>query len=66
MQWTQVDSNMIEAVAYEGTTLHVRMKNGHKEYAYADVPEGVVHSLLSARSKGKFFNEHIRDRYHIV
>jgi lysyl-tRNA synthetase class 2 len=32
-------------------------------YEYADVPVETFRAFRSAFSKGKFFNEHIRDRY---
>ncbi|SDI01992.1 lysyl-tRNA synthetase, class 2 [Bradyrhizobium sp. Rc2d] len=32
-------------------------------YVYEDVPAEVVAAFKDARSKGTFFNQHIRDRY---
>jgi hypothetical protein len=32
-------------------------------YAYADVPEAVVRAFRASFSKGRFFNQEIRDRY---
>lgn len=34
-----------------------------RRYRYAGVPPQVVHAFRDARSKGTFFNTHIRDRY---
>lgn len=34
-----------------------------KRYDYEDVPEDVVSRFRRAFSKGRFFNENIRDRY---
>ncbi|WP_442914998.1 KTSC domain-containing protein [Marinobacter sp. G11] len=32
-------------------------------YRYSDVPESTFNGLLSASSKGGYFNEYIRDRF---
>lgn len=32
-------------------------------YSYYAVPTDIYERLLSARSKGQFYNDHIRDRY---
>jgi hypothetical protein len=34
-----------------------------KQYIYEDVPPVIAHGLKAARSRGEYFNEHIRDRY---
>lgn len=34
-----------------------------RQYVYDRVPEEVAKRFRSARSKGRFFNAHIRDRY---
>jgi hypothetical protein len=37
--------------------------NHHMEYDYPRVPEHIWRGLLSARSKGQYYNDHIRDTY---
>lgn len=32
-------------------------------YAYFDVPPAVYEAFLAAESKGRFFADHVRDRY---
>lgn len=34
-----------------------------EDYSYFDVPEAVVSGLSSARSKGRYFQKHIRDHF---
>ena len=37
-----------------------------RRYTYFDVPEAVYQALLDAPSRGRFFNQAIRDRYACV
>lgn len=32
-------------------------------YSFCNVPEAIFQGLCNARSKGQFYNDHIRDRY---
>ena len=34
-----------------------------RRYVYLDVPEPEIASMRSAFAKGRYFNQHIRDRY---
>jgi hypothetical protein len=34
-----------------------------EDYSYFDVPEKIVSGLAGARSKGRYFQQHIRDRF---
>jgi hypothetical protein len=36
---------------------------GRNEYDFCGVPETVYQGLMSASSKGTYYNDHIRDRY---
>lgn len=57
-------STAIRRFAYdsETTTLTVTFVTGRR-YAYAPVPERVARAFAAAFSKGRFFNEKVRDRY---
>jgi hypothetical protein len=59
---TQVDSESIASVGYEDDVLEVRFRNGGI-YRYFGVPEDVHYDLMTAGSKGRFFNREIRDAY---
>ena len=58
MDWQDIDSSFIQAVAYEDDlrAFHVRLKGG-KEFSYKQVPRKVYDNLLAAESKGRVFNE---------
>jgi hypothetical protein len=59
-----VDSSNIEAVGYDAASseLHVQfLKSGL--YVYHDVPQHVFEELLSADSKGSYFNRNIKPVY---
>jgi hypothetical protein len=46
----------------ETRTLYVTFVSG-QEYAYEDVPPELARDFRAARSKGRFFQERVRDRF---
>lgn len=60
----QVDSSAIDEVAYDEAArrLTIRFVHGGR-YTYLDVPPRVARGLLAAPSHGRYFHDHIRDRY---
>lgn len=42
--------------------MRIRFAGGN-EYDFCGVPEAVHEALMSASSKGTFYNDYIRDRY---
>ncbi len=64
MDMTPVRSSAIEAVGYDASTCRMRIRfTGGNEYDFCGVPEAVYQGLMSALSKGTYYNDHIRDRY---
>jgi hypothetical protein len=59
-----VESEAIEEIGYQpaGATLFVRFAHGGW-YTYFGVPRKVYRDFLAADSHGRFFHEHVRDRY---
>lgn len=59
-----VNSSAISAVGYNSITqqLHIKFKQG-RTYHFCRVPENVYSSLMSAKSKGRFYDSYIKDRY---
>ena len=59
-----VTSSVIARVRYDAdaATLDVTFQSGNV-YRYFDVPASLYDELMSAESKGQFFNAHIRDRF---
>lgn len=65
MPWIDVlDSTTIDAVRYDAARglLDIRFTS-ERVYRYAGVPEFVFRALLRADSKGRYFNDIIRDGY---
>lgn len=64
MERFAINSENLQAIQYNGVdhTLEVEFKNGGT-YQYFDVPRRVVLGLLSASSKGRYFNDRIRRRF---
>ena len=57
-------SSAIKVIDYDSATqsLEVELATG-RAYRYLDVPPPVFDALLAAKSKGRFYNDHIRDVY---
>lgn len=62
MQMISVSSSNLSAVGYEHQTLYVRFHSG-ATYAYSGVPESVYRALMSAGSKGRYFETHVKPVY---
>jgi hypothetical protein len=59
-----VASSAIEAVGYEPGSRRMRIRfAGGNEYDFCGVPEQIYRGLLSAWSKGTYYNDNIKDRY---
>ena len=59
-----VQSEAVAQIEYDAPsrTLFVRFTSG-EWYSYFDVPPPVRDAFEAAESKGRFFQDHIRDRY---
>ena len=64
MERQRVSSSNLASVGYdaENMILEVEFRNG-SVYRYSGVPFGIYTDLLNARSKGRYFHDHIRERY---
>jgi len=61
---TPLDSSLLKAAAYStDQTLELEFCQGDV-YRYFGVPCTVVENLITATSKGAYFNRHIRDSFH--
>jgi hypothetical protein len=61
-----VESRLIRSVGYDlpASVLEVELlSEPTRVYRYFDVPYSVFEELMSAESKGAYFNEHVRDMY---
>jgi KTSC domain len=57
-----VQSSAISRIEWDAGTLSIWFHESGK-YDYYSVPEDLYLRLLTSRSKGQFFNDHIRDKY---
>jgi hypothetical protein len=64
MERINVASSNINSIGYDEATntLEVEFQSG-SIYQYSGVPEDEYEGLLSASSKGRYLNTHIKDRY---
>ncbi len=60
-----VDSRLIRSVGYDpiASVLEIELLESGRVYSYFDVPYSVAEELMTAESKGAYFNEQIRDMY---
>jgi hypothetical protein len=63
-----VDSRSLAAVGYDhdSQTLYVRFRGSGQLYRIADVPEPMYEQLLTAPSKGAYYNRWIRPNFRDV
>lgn len=64
MEMIRVSSSAIRAIGYDATTrrMKITFTEGHT-YDFCSVPKNVFEGLRHAGSKGRYYNDHIRDRY---
>lgn len=62
-----VNSTNVKSVGYELSSNLLEIEfHGGRVYRYSNVPEGVYMSLMSAKSIGSFFHQHIKGNYLFV
>ena len=68
MNLTRVESSTLVTIGYDhdGELLQLEFCRSHAVYHYFAVPAAVHEALLAATSKGNYFNQLIRGRYHFV
>lgn len=64
MARAEVESSLISRVGYvaEYKVLEIEFNDG-RSYQYFGVPERVYKSLMVAESRGRYFNDRVRDAY---
>ncbi|MBJ7514766.1 MAG: KTSC domain-containing protein [Stenotrophomonas sp.] len=64
MEMIKVRSSAIAEIGYEPATMRMRIRfvEGHT-YDFCRVPAHVYQGFYQSASKGRYYNENIRDRY---
>ena len=62
MSMIPVNSRAIRAVGYDGYTLRVQFHGG-RYYDHPGVPQYKFDGLMSASSKGRYYNDNIKGQY---
>lgn len=64
MQMIPVNSTAMRAVGYDPNSRRMKITFQQGDtYDFCNVPQHVFDGLLSATSKGSYYNRYIRDRY---
>ena len=64
MKRTSVNSSSIASIGYDEAVslLEIEFKKG-TVYQYANVPKSLFDALMKATSKGRFFDQNIREKF---
>ena len=65
MRWTELESKMLSAAAYDSSkqTLYLRFRNTGAVYRYFEFTAADHQAFLASESKGRFFRFQIRDHF---
>ncbi|HBS07175.1 MAG TPA: KTSC domain-containing protein [Leptospiraceae bacterium] len=65
MEMISFDSKAIKAAGYDEATriMKITFKEG-KTFTFCNVPPAIYHGLRDAVSKGGYYHDHIKGRYH--
>lgn len=64
MNRISVSSSDLSSVGYDQNQQILEIEfNGGGVYQYSNVPEAEYNGLMNASSHGKYFHQHIKDRY---
>lgn len=58
-----VNSDAIDRIEWANGTLTIWFTGNATGYRCPNVPQSTYIDFLSARSKGQFYNDHIKDQY---
>ena len=63
MNLIPINSSAIAEIGWENNMLAIRFHSRREPYFYPNVPEQLFKDFLRAHSKGKFYNDRIKDIY---
>jgi hypothetical protein len=64
MEMKLVTSSAMQAVGYDPASRRMRIRFAEgNDYDFCGVPESIYQGLMSAFSKGTYYNDYIKDRY---
>jgi hypothetical protein len=67
MERTFVSSSNIQSIGYDSDSMALEVEfNGGALYQYQGVPQAEYEALMSAGSKGAYFNANIKNRFPTV
>ena len=65
IDWVNVRSSAIRKIGYDASTsrMYIDFEDSDPHYTFCRVPEQVFREFINARSVGRHFHQHIKDRY---
>lgn len=65
VNWTNVNSSAIRKIGYDSDSMrmYIDFEDSDPYYTFCRVPENVFRSFVSAGSVGRYYHQHIKDKY---
>lgn len=65
IDWVNVRSSAIRKIGYDASVsrMHIDFEDSHPYYTFCRVPEHVFREFISAGSVGRYYHQHIKDKY---
>ncbi|MEZ9446511.1 KTSC domain-containing protein [Vibrio splendidus] len=65
IEWVSVGSTAIRRIGYEAGSMrmYIDFEDSDPVYTYCRVPENIFREFINARSVGRYYHQHIRDKY---
>lgn len=64
-EWITVASSAIKAVGYDESNhrMFIEFQDSQPVYTFCGVPKGVFREFVGSRSVGRYYQQHIKNRY---
>lgn len=64
-EWVSVSSKAIRKIGYvaRSSRMYIDFEDSHPIYTFCDVPEAVFRDFINSDSIGRYYHQHIKDRY---
>ncbi len=65
INWVNVKSSAIRRIGYDSPTnrMYIDFEDSDPYYTFCRVPESVFQDFVNARSVGRYYHAHIKDKY---
>lgn len=63
--WISVNLRAIRRIGYDAISsrMFIDFEDSHPIYTFCGVPEAMYHDFINSSSIGRYYHQHIKDRY---